>query len=131
MRAAESGKGRAPPEPMKFAVARDHTRVAGAAPSGRPSSRAILLKYLIEPRLDVTVVLLDVVKVDGQRLDGGERREAGRWRHVGAGRVDAGGGDQVLRLRRDHELSEKFGRVWTPRPLDDGGRRRDEERTLA
>jgi hypothetical protein len=71
MRAAESGKGRARPEPMKFTVVWDHARVTGAGPARRPSSRAILLKYLVEPRLDVAVVLLGVIEVDRQRLDAG------------------------------------------------------------
>jgi hypothetical protein len=56
MRAAESGKGRAPPEPMKFTVARDHACVAGRALARGSGSRAILLKYLVEPRLDGPVV---------------------------------------------------------------------------
>jgi hypothetical protein len=41
VRAAESGKGRARPESMKFTVARDHARVAAAvrrdAPAAAPS----------------------------------------------------------------------------------------------
>jgi hypothetical protein len=38
MRAAESGKGRARPESMKFTVARDHARVADAARRDAPAA---------------------------------------------------------------------------------------------
>src|ERR1700682_791665 len=57
MREPESGKGRTPPEPMKFGD-KCHQVAWPARPPRRPSDASGLLKYLVEPRLEVAVVLL-------------------------------------------------------------------------
>src|SRR5690349_6424702 len=108
MLSPESGKGLARLRTMKFPVGRDHARVAWASTVRGFGSGAILLKYLVEPRLDGAVVGLDVIEVDRQRLDAGERRQTGWRRHVRTGRVDAAGRDRRLRGRRDHELGEQL-----------------------
>src|SRR5215510_12877441 len=81
-----------------------------------------LLKDFAKSRLQFPALVLDVVEIDRDEADFLERRLAGRRRHVDTRRVDATVDDDLLGLRRDHELGKRLSGVEILGTLEHAGR---------